>query len=211
MEEDDPDPETLITDIPATTAATKTAEPESYDSLLEVQALFDNPDSTGDVISDTESAGDRHWLYPFARACAWLFFLLAAIIFLGYFSRKIARRTPLLAGQRFGTVLGKIYLNPRASLHYVQTGGRILLVGVTQNHMALLTEFDEQAFPDLQEMTDVPLQQSQKGKDFLTHLEDNEAAQRTATLATEDADLASLRSELQRMQQSMQKGGREQE
>ncbi|HNT88740.1 MAG TPA: flagellar biosynthetic protein FliO, partial [Candidatus Hydrogenedentes bacterium] len=79
-------------------------------------------------------------------AIMWLCLVCAAIILVAYLLRKLGRRTPLLAGQQYGEVLGRLYLTPRVGLHYVRSGDRVLIIAVTRDTARLITEFDAEAF-----------------------------------------------------------------
>ncbi len=72
--------------------------------------------------------------------------VIALVLVLGYIARRFASKTPLLAGADLGQVLGRIYLNRQAALFYVETGGRVLVIGVTNNAVSLVSEFDATAF-----------------------------------------------------------------
>ena len=66
------------------------------------------------------------------------FLIIAAILLLYAAARRFGKNSPLLAGASLGKILGRVYLSPKASLHYVETGGRVLLVGVTPTAMSLV-------------------------------------------------------------------------
>jgi len=83
------------------------------------------------------------------RAVSGLCVVLALILLCAYCLKKFGGKTPFLAGAQLGTLLGKLHLSPRASLHFVRTGGRVLVVGVTQNAVSLISEFDVETFQDL--------------------------------------------------------------
>ena len=83
---------------------------------------------------------------PVLQVFSALAILCGIIVLLGYLVRTLGRRTPLLAGQRYGTVLGRVGLTPRASLHFVRAADRVLVVGVTQQSVTLISEFPQEAF-----------------------------------------------------------------
>ena len=145
-------------------------------------------------------------LLPARRTFFWLCILCALIILLGYALRRYSGKTPLLAGQRLGTVLGKMYLDPKTSIHYVKTGGRVLLVGVTSRQVALLAEFEAEAFEQacetLSAAGDSP--NASPATSFLSELQAHQEQ-----LTTPDDDLVMLRGDIQRLQQSLQEKMRE--
>lgn len=120
-----------------------------------------------------------------------------------YLNRLVGRRSPLLVGSELATVLGRVPLAPNAALHFVHAGGRILLIGVTQNAVSLLTEFEGAAFERASDQETGTTQQHAVPGSFLAELQtrtQNMAGQETATGIT-DKDIASLRSEIQRLKE----------
>ncbi len=197
-----------------TTSSAPQAAEENPDDLAEFHVYYDAKtaeNAAGAETGSTSPEGPREG--PGAlRMVAVLFLVCGGIIALGYGSRKLLRRTPLLAGQHFGTVLGKVYLSPRASLHYVRSGGRILVIGVTQSSMSLIAEFNEADFIEAAEDVPAP-NESAPGTDFLELLQGRVAqAQGTAAAPpASDESLASLRGELERLQQHLKGSVREPE
>ena len=118
------------------------------------------------------------------KAMFTLCLLCGLFILAAYFFRKFASNSPLLAGPHLGKVLGKVYLDPKTILHYVHSGSRVLVIGVTRQQMTLITEFDAIEF-DLEEeekdsgapkempfvnALDAALQQSQHDEDDIRTL-----------------------------------------
>ncbi len=122
--------------------------PEPTDpKLREVQAELDRMQDRGLARGAPSSAsrsplGLSNLLRVFSVLCV----VIALILIVTLLLKKFGTRTPLFAGSSLGAVLGKIHLSPRASLHFVRTGGRVLVVGVTQNDISLVSEFDAAAF-----------------------------------------------------------------
>lgn len=133
--------------------------------------------------------------------------LCGVIVLLGYVSKKYLPNTPALAGLKLGTVLGRVYLSPKASLHYVKTGGRVLVVGVTPAGIHLLTEFEAESF---EASLLNPETAEEPTKDVLSpnFLEYLNASQRPARAAADD-DIANLRGEIQRLSEFLRDVGRE--
>ncbi len=80
------------------------------------------------------------------RAFAWLLVVIALILLVYYVLQRRSRSGPLRLGNPLGSVLGRIYLSPRMCLHFVRTGGKILVVGQTQNALTLIADFNEAEF-----------------------------------------------------------------
>jgi len=138
----------------------------------------------------------------------YLFFICGFIILAGYLIKRLGRRSRLLAGLRYGEVLGRLHLAPRVSLHFVKTGGRVLVVGITQSNVSLLTEFDAEVFEAaVQEAASETPPEAADSGGFVAQLRAS-ALKETGTSAVDD-DLAALRGDIQRLQQYLQKGGRE--
>ncbi|MFP4502507.1 MAG: flagellar biosynthetic protein FliO [Candidatus Hydrogenedentota bacterium] len=73
--------------------------------------------------------------------------IVCALIVLGAWAlKRFGKGSRLLAGSRYGEVLGRLYLTPKITLHYVRTGGRILVLGVTPQAATLITELDPTDF-----------------------------------------------------------------
>ncbi|MCL4218915.1 MAG: flagellar biosynthetic protein FliO [Candidatus Hydrogenedentes bacterium] len=87
-------------------------------------------------------------MWDVARGFAALLIVVALI--LGVFAglRKFGKGSPMFAGVHLGRVIGRVGLTPRASLYFVRTGGRILLLGVTPNAISAVAEFDEASYQE---------------------------------------------------------------
>ncbi len=148
-----------------------------------------------------------------------ILFLLCGVLILGSFLiRKFGKRSALLSGQSLATVLGKVHLSPKACLFFVKTGDRILVVGLTQQNMRLITEFSADAF-EAERNTE-----SISDNRDATAASDGFFAQLHATATapsplssgseagapSEDDELNALRGDIQRLQQFLQDGGRDQ-
>lgn len=139
------------------------------------------------------------------RTFAWMCVLCAFIVLVGYLARKYASKTPLLASPQLGAVVGRIYLNPKTTIHFVRTGGKMLLLGVTPQQVSLLAELDEGAFDTgaLRDISpNIPPPPAPRPADFLAELQENN--RKLQHHFSEDDDLVTLRSDIQRLQQSLQ-------
>ena len=187
---------------------TETDSGISPDFLRAVQDEFDRaaaPQEPG--ATATPETTDRDWGYYVIRGLFGLCVACAGVLLLGYLARKYGRKNPFLAGRHLGTVLGRVHLSPRASLHYVHSGNRVLVIGLTQNTIAPITEFDAADF-DTQSEPGAKRGDANQAPDAVSFLqllkneaEDNSEA--TSTLAA-DEELAALRGDLQRLRQYLQ-------
>jgi flagellar biogenesis protein FliO len=127
-----------------------------------------------------------------------------------YLNRLVGRRGAILAGPQLATLLGKVQLTPNAALHFVQAGGRVLLVGVTQNAVSLLAEFDEEMFEEENNRQTADTQDNAPG-DFLEEVQTRTQRMREGGNETRvpDVDIDSLRSEIQRLKRYLQETSRE--
>jgi flagellar biogenesis protein FliO len=157
------------------------------------QGLNDSRDSIGRAVTDMITA---------------LFIVLALILGLYYLTRRFGRKVPVFAGSQLGKVLGKIYLSKEASLHYVQTGGRVLLVGVSNGGVHLVAEFDGATF-------DADIQGELKSDDldpekFLAHLNQQTSEFNLGKEPdTSEDDISALRSDIRRLQDYVQEEARD--
>lgn len=169
--------------------------------LSQLQSLYE---PAAPASSPPPAAEGRGTAYYALRAFGTLAFLLGIIVVLGYLAKRLGARTPALAGLRLGQVLGRVYLTPKASLHFVKTGGRVLVVGVTPSGLHLLTEFEAAAFEaQLQQGAVLPADDG--GPDFSEYLR---AARRPAAVEQDD-DLANLRGEIQRLGEFLREAERD--
>ena len=159
-----------------------------------------------------ESPADRSMFLVGAKTFSSLLVVLALILVLVFLAKKYGKHTPLLAGSDLAKVLGKVYLAPRVSLHFVRTGGKVLVIGVTQNAIAVVGEFDAAAFETEPAETtpEGPAAEPDEASpdSFLDQLKASlqGAANTAAPLRDEDADIASLRQDIQRLQRYLEEG-----
>lgn len=155
---------------------------------------------------------DRNLLYSALKTVSALCIVLALIFLAVYLVRRFGSRTPLLAGPSLGMVLGRIYLTPKASLHFVKTGGRVLVVGVTQERVGPVAEFDAEAFEAVIESARIKHGSEQGAPDasFFSQLRaQSERMNRPAADTIEDSEIANLRGDIERLQKMFQDTTRE--
>jgi flagellar biogenesis protein FliO len=112
--------------------------------------------------------------------------------------------------------MGKVYLSPRASLHYVRTGGRILVLGVTPNAIATVAEFDADAFEPIRaEATASPPPAAGTTSETESFMAQFKASLESIARATppdnpeqDDSEIAALREDVQRLQHYLQESVR---
>lgn len=171
-----------------------------------VKALQQQYDAPQDPAAPNAPAFEGPALGSLAlRTAMWLGVICAAIILLSLVLRKAGRKTPLLAGQQFGSVLGRLYLTPKTALHFVRSGDRVLVIGVTPNSVSLITEFDADTFlaPAGKHDSDRAAPHS-----FLSKLQSN-LVRMERSEAPEDDDIAALRGDIERLREHLQERARE--
>lgn len=131
---------------------------------------------------------------------------LTLVLFLLLFAavKRWGQKTPLLAGQQLARVIGRVGLSPQASLHFVQTNGEVLVIGVTQQNVSLIRTFDASDFEAPVEVAAVSSTKAaaDPATNFLTQLKESRTAM--GVEAAVDEDLDQLKGELQRLKQYFQ-------
>lgn len=151
---------------------------------------------------DAGSSRDTSLMWSLVRVCVTLAILLGLVYLVQRYRGRILGflgRAKLIAPAELGQVLGRVPLSPKASLYFVRTGGHVLIVGVTDSHIALLTELAEgelaaDALPADEAPAD-PVQQPA----FLRELRGRMGSGAAAKPVSE-RDIAELRSEVERLQ-----------
>lgn len=141
------------------------------------------------------------------RYVATVLALCGAIIFLGYLLRRFGKHVPALAGPSLGKVLGTVYLAPKVALHYVHSGERILVIGVSPNGMNLITEFDAETFRGT-ETASSGEEESVSDATRFKNLLDERLAGGTGSPRKEPEDIRALRGDIERLQQTLREGVR---
>lgn len=144
-------------------------------------------------------------LNAFMALCA----VLSLFFLLVYLGKRFGKRTPLLAGQQLGQVMGRVSLSPQASLHFVRTNGEVLVVGVTQHTVNLLRTFDEAEFDAEQARA---LDRPAPVAPETNFVEQLKRAQHSMSAVTGvDEELDTLKGDLQRLQKYIQDSARARE
>lgn len=140
----------------------------------------------------------------------WALAIVLLLIFLSsYLLRRVGRKTPLLAGPSLGKVLGRVHLTRNSSLYFVKTADRVLVVGLTDSGISLVSDFDAALFED--SVGEDEEDGAFSANDFLAQLQ---TSSRTMTAKagpakTEDDEIVSLRGDIGRLQRYLQDEQRE--
>ena len=178
-----------------------------------VQELRGEEPPTGAGTADAPAELGARSLFEAAAA---LFIVLGLIVLCLFAVRRFGSRTPLLAGANLGQVLGRVHLSPKASLHFVRTGGKVLVVGVTQESVQLVETFDAEAFDAAapvaaaEEVTEGG-ESTSKAPAFLAQLREQSSRMRQPAESETpgDGDIANLRGDIERLQRMLRDATRE--
>lgn len=184
--------------------------------IAEIGALMresaENPaDTTGEnratTVSETRPPREGMLL----RGIMSLLVTLALILLIYAGIKRWGRKTPMLAGQSLGNVMGRLALTPHASLHFVRTNDEVLIVGVTQQAVSLLRTFEAADFEatTLGTAADPTAQATPSESTFLAQLKEAQGSLGMPGGVDEELDL--LKGDLQRLKQYFQDSTRAEE
>ena len=140
--------------------------------------------------------------------------VIALILILYYAASRYGKRTPLLAGAGLGQVLGRVFLSPKAALYFVRVKNRVLVVGVTQNEISRVAEFDATLF-ELPMAAQAAPAAAPAATTFLKELAARAQAPKKEPVLEAiaeppvDDEIAALRNDLERLQQYLQESTRD--
>jgi flagellar biogenesis protein FliO len=181
--------------------------PPEVAKIRQVQQVMDKP-QPGTEAAAAQPPDEISIYYSGIRAFSALLVVLALILLLTYWVRRRGRRLPLFSGASLAGVMGRVYLEPRVCLHFVQTGGKVLVIGVTPSSISLLSAFDAESFASA--LKKAPETASAEASGFVAHLEASmrEAKKRPAEPLAEDEEVAALRKDIERLQRYLDDGTR---
>ena len=160
-------------------------------------------------------------LESFGKGASAFCIVIALILLTYYVIGRYGRKTPLFAGANLGTLMGRLFLSPKACLYFIRVKDKVLVVGVTPTSISSVAEMDASAF-DSASVTAVTAasaaaQSAPKtvgnpaGDKFLSQLKTfmrtNPPGPRTGR---EDDEIATLRGDIARLRRELQEGTREQ-
>lgn len=197
---------------PSTELAQDIAPPDPFIDALNRALDEPSTESVPEVVAEPDNAPRYEFLY-FVRVFSVLLAVSGLIILIGYLVRKLGKRIPLLANAELGTILGRLYLARGTTLHFVKTGGRVLVLGITNNSISLLKEFAADEF----DKTNAPSSDQSKksdGDNFLAQFEERSRILRDSdqvVLDDVDEDMSSLRGDIRRLREFIKKDSSETE
>jgi flagellar biogenesis protein FliO len=180
-------------------------------ALLELQAQYEDSEASAapaEAAPEVRPGIDTNLVI---RGATGLVFICGLIIVLAWAARRFGGRTALLAGPSLGQVLGRVHLSTKVSLHYVRSGGRVLVIAVTPASASLITEFEASAFAQEQpgEPAGVQDATSKPKHSFAEHLRSRNQERATVGSAGPDDELAGLQGDIERLRNHLRDSARE--
>lgn len=185
---------------------------------------------TGDLAGTPVEAGPPEFgLRAILEVMMALCIVLGLIVLALLFVRRVTSRAPMLGGLGLGRVIGRVYLSPKASLHFVRAGGKVLVVGVTQENVQHIATFEESLFDGLNDTPEgtqaaAPLTPDQPSPrtertPFLAQLREQTArlrqpaapaaSARASDPPQGDGEIQDLRGDIERLQRLLREATRE--
>jgi len=208
---------------PIGNADAKTAEPDTY--MKKVHQNLDKEDvETVGSGTDPDSLRPSYHLsaYNLLKTVMYLLLVIAMILLVYYFLRKRLRGGHIISPANLGAVIGRLYLAPKTCLHFVNTNGRVLIVGESSGGLVLIADFDEADFDALEQEQPAETGKSKAlkkqaggGTEFLTQLRDSlkkmnkPEVQESESESPSTDDIASLKGEIQKLQDYLRDSTRE--
>jgi len=199
-------PEVNLQQPAAPITAPEPSTPEMA-KIMQVQQVMDKP-QPGTETAVTQPPEEISIYRSGIRAFSALLVVLALILLLTYWVRRRGRQLPLFSGASLASVMGRVYLEPRVCLHFIQTGGKVLVIGVTPNSISLLSAFDAESFASA--LAKAPEAASAGASGFMAQLEASirESKKRPAEPRAEDEEVTALRKDIERLQKYLDEGTR---
>lgn len=176
-----------------------------------VNDVLDRGPAEGDSSDQVVPSPTSRMLQAIFALC----FVLALILFVYYGVRRWGKKVPLLAGASLGSVLGRIHLERGTTLHFVRTGGRVLIVGVNGNAVSLVSDFDAAAFESFEPGREEENEAAPpfNPDSFLAQLQASSRAVgpglEMEQAPVDDDEIAALRGDIQRLQRYLREESRE--
>lgn len=157
--------------------------------------------------SNTSTTGNS-WIYYFFRTIVALIFVVGLILVLlgglRYFSNKTYRGV-----KSIGKIVGVLYLSPRIKIYYVQSAGKVFVLGISGDRMSLLFVFPEDEFfvsianEDITDSAYTKKTFSKVLDDVEMRIQSQSSSKMPEVSENIDDELASLKANIQRLQQAI--------
>jgi flagellar protein FliO/FliZ len=207
-----PAPQEQPAPVSATTVSPPPALPpqpvsqDSQNKIQDVNALLALPEEgpASPAIPTADSARARSTFDLLLQSLMALCIVLALILCASWLVRRFGKRSPLLAGAELATILGRVHLSPKATLHFVRVDDKVLVIGVTQNNMSLITELEAIPAPEpgIEDDLESAAPPSTGSGAFARQLR-RDLERTSGKPMAYDAEIATLRDDLHRLQESL--------
>jgi flagellar biogenesis protein FliO len=223
---EEPTDEEAVSAIPQEDEVATESKPDPFISEVyrELDARRGGGVNIAGEVEDREESDSTS--YNVLKAFGWLLVVIALILLIYYVLQRRSGSGKLLTGNRLGTVLGRLYLSPRVCLYFVRTGGKVLVIGQSQNGLSLIAGFGEADFASVGEESYGGERQEEgetattAGRSFFSELRANltqmnrplevESGEPSPSSIDED-DIAALRGDIHRLQEYLRDSTRESE
>ncbi len=172
-----------------------------------------NSVETGEKVSkDTRggsvnNGGGASWAYYILRAIVGLILVIGLLFLVLGSMRFFVQRGSSQYGRSLGKVIGVINLSPRVRVYFLQTGGKVVALGVSGDRISMLFSMDEDEF--FSNLPEVGEREEGRGRAFQRVLDDVEqrikeksTGEGSAKLSSGlDDDIASLKANIQKLQE----------
>lgn len=162
----------------------------------------------GNVSSGTSNTAGTSWVYYFFRMIMALIFVVGLILVLlgglRYFSRKTYQGI-----KKIGKIVGVLYFSPRTRIYYIQSAGKVFMLGLSGDQMSLLFTFPEDEFFSVvtnEDIADSALSQKTFNKvldEVETRIHSHASLEKPEITENIDDEIASLKANIQRLQQAI--------
>ncbi len=162
----------------------------------------------GNASSGISNTTGTSWVYYFFRMIIALIFVVGLILVLlgglRYFSRKTYQGM-----KSIGKIVGILYLSPRTRIYYVQSAGKVFMLGLSGDRISLLFTFPEDEFFAMVTSEDVldtlpsPKTFSKVLDDVETRIHSHASSEKSEIAENIDDEIASLKANIQRLQQAI--------
>ncbi|MCX8065066.1 MAG: flagellar biosynthetic protein FliO [Candidatus Hydrogenedentes bacterium] len=163
--------------------------------------------TVGERYSEVSRGGSYSWGYYFVRAGVAFLLVLGLLLAVLGGMKLLIQRSPSKYGKVLGKVIGVVYLSPRARVYYLQTGGKVVALGVSGDRINLLFSMNEDEF--FSNVPDVEESDTGKDKSFRKVLEDveqrikekSDTEKESGVGSDFDNEIASLKANIQKLQE----------
>jgi flagellar biogenesis protein FliO len=195
---------------------------------MQLDKEIEQTSGSGEVATPTNSAqsstGQQEGRVPttmesFGKGASAFCIVIALILLTYYIIGRYGRKTPLFAGANLGTLMGRLFLSPKACLYFIRVKDKVLVVGVTPTSISSVAEMDASAFESAPAAT-VPFAAAQTSPKPVTNPASDKFLSQLKTFmrtnppgprtGREDDEIATLRGDIARLRRELQEGTREQ-